>query len=68
MAKKRTYKFTNMEDVKEVTALSLKKAVRSFQGGADKLKETTASWVSKKGQAVTKKIKLPWGRKKKLGR
>ena len=63
MAKMRTYKFTGMEEVKEVTAMSLRKAVRSFQGGADKLKETTASWISKKGQEVTKIIKLPLGRK-----
>ena len=67
MSKKRIFKFTDGEEIKEVTALGWKKAVKSFQGGA-KATETAVSWIGKKGKDMTKKIKLPLGRSKKIGK
>ena len=67
MPKNRIFKFTNGDEIKEVTALGWKKAVKSFKGGA-KATETVVSWIGKKGKEMTKKIKLPIGRSKKIGK
>ncbi len=67
MSKKRVFKFTDGEETKEVTALGWKKAVKSFQSGA-KATETVVSWIGKKGKDMTKKIKLPIGRFKRIGK
>ena len=50
-----------------VTALGWKKAVKSFQSGA-KATETVVSWIGKKGKEMTKKVRLPIGRSKKVGK
>ena len=55
------------EEIKEVTALGWKKAVKSFQSGA-KATETVVSWIGKKGKEMTKKVRLPIGRSKKVGK
>ena len=52
MSKNRIFKFTNGDEIKEVTALGWKKAVKSFQGGA-KATETVVSWIGKKGKEMT---------------
>ena len=67
MSKNRIFKFTDGEEIKEVTALGWKKAVKSFQSGA-KATETVVSWISKKGKEMTKRVKLPLGRSKKVGK
>ncbi len=67
MSKNRIFKFTDGDEIKEVTALGWKKAVKSFQSSA-KATETVVSWMGKKGKEMTKAIKLPLGRKKKIGR
>tara|TARA_B100000925_G_scaffold291903_1_gene282331 strand:- start:2446 stop:2676 length:231 start_codon:yes stop_codon:yes gene_type:complete len=67
MPKNRIFKFTDGEEIKEVTALGWKKAVKSFQGGA-KATSTVVSWIGKKGKEMTKSIKLPIGRSKKIGK
>ena len=66
MSKNRIFKFTDGEEIKEVTALGWKKAVKSFQSGA-KATETVVSWIGKKGKEMTKRVKLPLGRSKKVG-
>ena len=56
-----------VEEVKEVEATSFKKAVKSFQGSS-KAKMVTIEWTTKGGEEFVKEQKLPFGRKKKLGR
>ena len=53
--------------MKEVEALSFKKAVKSFQGGS-KAKMVTIEWTTKNGEEFVKEQKLPLGRSKKIGR
>ena len=67
MPKNRIFKFTDGEEIKEVTEKKKKKAVKSFQGGA-KATSTVVSWIGKKGKEMTKSIKLPIGRSKKIGK
>ena len=67
MPKMRTFKFTENGETKTVDAVSYKKAVKSFQSGT-KAKEVTVEWEAKKGGLYEKKIVLPLGRAKKLGR
>ena len=52
MPKERIFKFTDVnapeeERVKEVTAMSYKRAVKSYQGGS-KAKEVEVEWTTKK--------------------
>ena len=68
MSKMRTFEFWNATGVEETTnQLSLKRAVKSIQS---KFKDRFigVKYISKKGCEVTETIKLPWGRKKKLGK
>ena len=68
MAKEKIYKFTDGKEInEEITAMSWKKAVKSFQNKV-KTPLIFIEWVSKKGQEMTKWQKLPIGRKDKLGR
>ena len=64
----RTFEFWNATGVEETTnQLSLKRAVKAIQS---KFKDRFigVKYISKKGYEVTETIKLPWGRKKKLGK
>ena len=67
MPKMRKFKFDDGSEVKEVEAVSFKKAVKSFQGGS-KAKMVTIEWTTKNGEVFVKEQQLPLGRKKKLGR
>jgi|TARA_Y100000114_G_C11756416_1_gene327109 hypothetical protein len=67
MPKMRTFKFDDGSEVKDVEALSLKKAIKSFQGSS-KAKMVTIEWTTKNGEVFVKDQQLPLGRKKKLGR
>ena len=67
MPKMRKFKFDDGNEVKQVEALSFKKAVKSFQGGS-KAKMVTIEWTTKGGEEFVKEQQLPLGRKKKLGR
>ena len=67
MPKMRTFKINDGTEIKEVEALSYKKAVKSFQGSS-KAKMVTIEWTTKAGEEFVKEQKLPFGRKKKLGR
>ncbi len=67
MPKMRKFKFDDGSEVKEVEAVSFKKAVKSFQGGS-KAKMVTIEWTTKKGEEFVKLQKLPLGREKKIGR
>ena len=69
IAKEKVYQFVleggTTEDIK---AMSLKKAVKSFQNKYDKLKKVKVYYVNKKGHRLLTIINLKVGRKKKLGR
>ena len=72
MAKERIFKFIDNtapeeEQVKEVTAMSYKKAVKSYQGGS-KAKQVEVEWTTKAGEEFYKVQKLPLGRSKKIGK
>ena len=72
MPKERIFKFTDVtapeeERVKEVTAMSYKRAVKSYQGGS-KAKEGEVEWTTKGGEEFYKVQKLPMGRSKKIGK
>ena len=67
MPKMRIFKFDDGTETKEVEALSLKKAIKSFQGSS-KAKMVTIEWETKKGDIFVKEQRLPIGRKKKIGR
>ena len=67
MAKERIFKFTDNtapeeERVKEVTAMSYKKAVKSYQGGC-KAQQVEVEWTTKKGEEFYTVQTLPIGRK-----
>jgi len=55
----RTYTFTvpGGQPEKKIEAMSLKKAMKSFQGGD--AEEVTIEWTSRKGNPSSKIIKLP---------
>ena len=67
MPKNRIFKFDDGTEIKDVEALSYKKAVKSFQGSS-KAKMVTIEWTTKNGEVFVKEQQLPLGRKKKLGR
>ena len=67
MPKMRTFKFDDGSEVKDVEALSLKKAIKSFQGSST-AKMVTIEGTTKNGEVFVKDQQLPLGRKKKLGR
>ena len=67
MPKMRTFKFDDGSEVKDVEALSLKKAIKSFQGSS-KAKMVTIEWTTKNGEEFVKEQLLPLGRAKKIGK
>ena len=67
MPKMRIFKFNDGKESKDIEALSLKKAIKSFQGSSE-AKMVTIEWMTKNGEEFVKEQKLPLGRKKKLGR
>ena len=50
--------------VVEIEAMSLKKALDSFQIKAGNLKEVLVEWISRKGNPSSKLIKLPIKKRK----
>jgi two-component SAPR family response regulator len=67
MSKERTFKFIDKtaeeaEQVKEITAMSFKKAVKSYQGGT-KANQVEVEWTTKRGEEFYAVQKLPMGRK-----
>lgn len=72
MPKERTFKFTDKtapeeEQIKEVTATSYKRAVKSYQSST-KAAQVEVEWTTKRGEEFYHVQKLPMGRSKKLGR
>ena len=62
-----TYKFITQDKAEDIKAMSLKKAMKSFQGGD--AEEVTIEWTSRKGNPSSKVIKLPYKtRKERKGR
>ena len=59
-----TYKFIALVGAEilatEIKAMSLKKAVRSFQTKAGDLDKVVVEWTSRKGNPSSKIVKLPY--------
>ena len=53
-----TYKFIANDKAQDIKAMSLKKAMKSFQGGD--AEEVTIEWTSRKGNPSSKVVKLPY--------
>ena len=64
-----TYKFITQDKAEDIKALSLKKAMRSFQTKAGDAKEVVVEWKSRKNNISFYKYKLPYKtRKERKGR
>ena len=59
------YKFKAKDKEATIDAMSLKKALRSFETKAGELKEVLVEWISRKGNPSSKIVKLPLKRRKK---
>ena len=61
-----TYTFTvpGGQPEKKIEAMSLKKALNSFQTKTGNLKEVLVEWISRKGNPSSKLIKLPIKKRK----
>ena len=57
-----TYKFIAHDKAQDIKAMSLKKAMKSFQD--DKAKEVTVEWKSRKGNISYYHYKLPYKTRK----
>ena len=57
-----TYKFIANDKSQDIKAMSLKKAMKSFQD--DKAKEVTVEWKSRKGNISYYHYKLPYKTRK----
>ena len=59
-----TYKFIELVGAEilatEIKAMSLKKALRSFQTKAGDLDKVVVEWTSRKGNPSSKVVKLPY--------
>ena len=63
----RTFKFTDGKEINVTKEdMSYKKAVKSFQN-SHKISTVRIQYTNKKGTSIDRWIKLPIGRKKKLG-
>ena len=58
------YKFKAKDKEETIEAMSLKKALRSFETKAGQLKEVLVEWISRKGNSSSKIIKLPIRKRK----
>ena len=58
------YKFKAKDKEETIDAMSLKKALRSFETKAVGLKEVFVEWISRKGNPSSKIVKLPLKRRK----
>ena len=59
------YKFKAKDKEETIDAMSLKKALHSFETKAGELKEVLVEWISRKGNPSSKMVKLPLKRRKK---
>ena len=64
-----SYKFITQDKAEDIKALSLKKAMRSFQTKAGDAKEVVVEWKRRKNNISFYKYKLPYvTRKERKGR
>ena len=59
------YNFKAKDKEETIDAMSLKKALRSFETKAGELKEVLVEWISRKGNPSSKIVRLPLKRSKK---
>ena len=59
-----TYKFISNDKAQDIKAMSLKKALSSFQTKAGDLHAVVVEWTSRKGNTSSKVVKLPYKTRK----
>ena len=59
-----TYKFIANDKAQNIEAMSLKKAMRSFQSKSGDAKEVIVEWTSRKGNISYYEYKLPYKTRK----
>ena len=59
-----SYKFITQDKAEDIKALSLKKAMRSFQTKAGDAKDVVVEWKSRKNNISFHKYKLPYRTRK----
>ena len=64
----KAFKFILPDRTETIDRMSFKKAVKSFQSKYPDLKEVMVHYINKKKHKMMRLIKLPIGRKKKIGR
>ena len=64
-----SYKFITQDKSQDIEAMSLKKAMISFNTKAGDAKEVVVEWTSRKGNTSNKVVRLPYRtRKERKGR
>ena len=63
----KAFKFILPDSVENIESMSFKKAVKSFQNKYPDLKEVMIKYINKKKHKIMRLVKLPIGRKKKIG-
>ena len=63
----KAFNFILPDRVETIDSMSFKKAVKSFQNKYPDLKEVMIKYINKKKHKIMRLVKLPIGRKKKIG-
>ena len=63
----KAFNFILPDRVETIDSMSFKKAVKSFQNKYPDLKEVMIKYINKKKHKIMRLVKLPMGRKKKIG-
>lgn len=64
----KAFNFILADKTETLNSMSFKKAVKSFQNKHPNLKEVMIKYINKKKHKIMRLVKLPMGRKKKVGR
>ena len=64
----KAFKFILPDRTETIDSMSFKKAVKSFQNKYPDLKEVMINYINKKKHKIMRLVKLPIGRKKRIGR
>ena len=64
----KAFNFILPDRTETIDSMSFKKAVKSFQNKYPDLKQVKINYINKKKHKIMRLVKLPIGRKKKIGR
>ena len=63
----KAFNFILPDKIETIDSMSFKKAVKSFQNKHPNLKEVMIKYINKKKHKIMRLVKLPIGRKKRIG-